>query len=154
VDLRSLALVVLIFAASSALAGYVGMTYWRPVASQQMQPAAQPASPAPSPLSATAARPSSKPEASVVPPVPARETTQPQTLQSASEKKIPQDVQPAKNTMELSGSSAAAPRTIGSTETTALKCNKEACANAYRSFDAGDCTYQPANGPRRLCNKK
>jgi hypothetical protein len=31
------------------------------------------------------------------------------------------------------------------------KCNKEACANAFRSFDAADCTFQPTNGPRRVC---
>jgi hypothetical protein len=56
--------------------------------------------------------------------------------------------------MELSGSGVLAPRTPVSTEIAAPKCNMEACANAYRSFDAGDCTYQPTNGPRRLCNKK
>jgi len=33
-------------------------------------------------------------------------------------------------------------------------CNVEACAAAYHSFTASDCTYQPSNGPRRLCTKK
>ena len=32
-------------------------------------------------------------------------------------------------------------------------CNIEACTAAYRSFTASDCTYQPSNGPRRLCTK-
>src|SRR5262245_58942569 len=32
-------------------------------------------------------------------------------------------------------------------------CNVDACFAAYRSFNAADCTYQPTNGPRRLCTK-
>jgi len=34
---------------------------------------------------------------------------------------------------------------------TAPKCDIAACASAYRSFRASDCTYQPYDGPRRLC---
>jgi hypothetical protein len=33
------------------------------------------------------------------------------------------------------------------------KCDINACAAAYRSFTASDCTYQPSDGPRRLCTK-
>lgn len=33
------------------------------------------------------------------------------------------------------------------------KCDVDACATAYHSFRASDCTYQPRNGPRRLCEK-
>jgi hypothetical protein len=33
-------------------------------------------------------------------------------------------------------------------------CNVQACEAAYRSFTAADCTYQPLDGPRRLCTKK
>jgi len=32
-------------------------------------------------------------------------------------------------------------------------CNVTACAAAYRTFDPADCTYQPLQGPRRLCTK-
>ncbi|MEZ5808383.1 MAG: BA14K family protein [Zhengella sp.] len=33
-------------------------------------------------------------------------------------------------------------------------CNFRACARAYRSFRASDCTYQPyGGGPRRYCTK-
>lgn len=32
-------------------------------------------------------------------------------------------------------------------------CNVAACAAAYRSFTAADCTFQPSDGPRRLCSK-
>lgn len=35
----------------------------------------------------------------------------------------------------------------------APKCNIDACEAAYRSFTAADCTYQPNEGPRRLCTK-
>ena len=34
-----------------------------------------------------------------------------------------------------------------------VRCNVNACAAAYHSFRANDCTYQPSNGPRRLCSK-
>jgi hypothetical protein len=33
------------------------------------------------------------------------------------------------------------------------KCNVEACRQAYFTFTAEDCTYQPSMGPRRLCTK-
>jgi hypothetical protein len=33
-------------------------------------------------------------------------------------------------------------------------CDVAACTAAYRSFTASDCTYQPLEGPRRLCTKK
>src|SRR5262249_45645729 len=34
-----------------------------------------------------------------------------------------------------------------------VRCNVNACAAAYQSFRAADCTYQPSNGPRKLCAK-
>lgn len=33
------------------------------------------------------------------------------------------------------------------------QCNIDACADAYRSFRVSDCTYQPYEGPRRLCTR-
>jgi len=32
-------------------------------------------------------------------------------------------------------------------------CNVQSCADAYRSFDPATCTWQPFDGPRRLCEK-
>jgi 1A family penicillin-binding protein len=32
-------------------------------------------------------------------------------------------------------------------------CDIEACSDAYRSFRASDCTYQPYDGPRKLCSR-
>jgi hypothetical protein len=34
-----------------------------------------------------------------------------------------------------------------------ITCNVSACARAYRSFQAPDCSYQPTGGPRRRCAK-
>ncbi|HET9717833.1 MAG TPA: BA14K family protein [Pseudolabrys sp.] len=34
------------------------------------------------------------------------------------------------------------------------RCNVDACAAAYISFRSADCTYQPLNGPRRICTKQ
>lgn len=31
------------------------------------------------------------------------------------------------------------------------QCDRSACASAYHSFRASDCTYQPFDGPRQLC---
>ncbi len=36
---------------------------------------------------------------------------------------------------------------------TANSCNIQACAAAYRSFRESDCTYQPFEGERRLCER-
>jgi hypothetical protein len=152
-NLRSLALLVSLFGASAAFAGYLGMKYGEPVTQQQAQPATPPALSAPPQPSAAASPALSKPRESAVPPMPARETMEPPTLQSASEKNNPQEVQsPARNDLEMSGSSTLeAARTTGSQAMESPKCNKEACADAFRSFDATDCTFQPTNGPRRVC---
>ena len=36
---------------------------------------------------------------------------------------------------------------------TSALCNINACTAAYHSFTPADCTYQPTEGPRRLCTK-
>jgi BA14K-like protein len=33
------------------------------------------------------------------------------------------------------------------------RCDVQACASAYKSFRASDCTYQPFDGARRICGK-
>jgi membrane peptidoglycan carboxypeptidase len=40
-----------------------------------------------------------------------------------------------------------------SAEASEIACNYQACARAYRSFRASDCTYQPYSGSRELCDK-
>lgn len=48
---------------------------------------------------------------------------------------------------------AAEPGFAAATPPPAPRCNVEVCASSYRSFTAADCTYQPSDGPRRLCTK-
>jgi len=38
-------------------------------------------------------------------------------------------------------------------QTQASTCNLAACEESYRTFNPADCTYQPYNGPRRICEK-
>ena len=33
------------------------------------------------------------------------------------------------------------------------RCDVQACGSTYKSFRAADCTYQPFDGPRRVCGK-
>src|SRR6185312_10397503 len=33
------------------------------------------------------------------------------------------------------------------------RCDVQACGSTYKSFRASDCTYQPFDGPRRVCEK-
>ena len=50
---------------------------------------------------------------------------------------------------------AAPPKRNAPDEATASnnRCDVQACASAYKSFRASDCTYQPLDGPRRVCGK-
>jgi BA14K-like protein len=60
------------------------------------------------------------------------------------------------NTPASSGATAQAAATSEPADAPlpAVRCNVNACATAYpHSFRATDCTYQPSNGPRRLCAK-
>lgn len=53
------------------------------------------------------------------------------------------------------GTAAAAPAAgSAASEAPRASCNVSACASAYHSFQAADCSYQPNNGPRRRCAKK
>jgi penicillin-binding protein 1A len=84
------------------------------------------------------------------------EAPQAQAVGSTSEmNKSQQDIQlPADNSRKLTGSTVAeVQRMTGPNTVQGPKCNIQACENAYRSFDAANCTYQPAYGPRRVCRK-
>ena len=160
--LRSLALLVFVFAASAAFAGYLGMKYGevtpqRAVQSQEPAPelVLQSAQPVAAPWHSAGASPSaSKPAASTAP---ATDSTQTPTLASppAFERNNSQDTnRPAGNAPRAAGANAADGVAIsGSTTGRAPNCNTQACSDAYRSFDAADCTYKPANRPRRTCKK-
>jgi len=59
-------------------------------------------------------------------------------------------VRPAAPATAGTATQAAAPVAASEPE---ARCNVDACTAAYRSFTRSDCTYQPSNGPRRLCTK-
>ena len=158
-DVRSLALVVLVFGAGTALAGFVGLKYGRhafqsTVQSQKAAPPQWDVQPANSPapvLDAAKSEPSSSTPASVVAaePVQIREMASPPENKKNGDKGrlLSEAPQPIAETI------VERPKTTGTNARQAPKCNIQACSTAYRSFDASDCTYLPANGSRRICRK-
>jgi len=162
VHLRGLALLIFIFGASAALAGFVGMKYDE----YTSKPAVQSREPTlerevqstdPVDLSPFAASHDAFLSNPATPIVPTTETAQTPSLGSASVSKRndSQDVrQPAREARKVVGSDVGEDRkTTEANGRQALKCNIQACENAYRSFDAASCTYRPPNGSRRFCRK-
>lgn len=49
---------------------------------------------------------------------------------------------------------AAAPDPDAQASAAPPSCNVQACQRAYFTFNPADCTYQPSQGPRRLCTKQ
>ncbi len=67
-----------------------------------------------------------------------------------------QDTKPDEPAADARASVGAAPAGSGSADTAPQvsdKCDVDACKRAYFTFDPADCTYQPTDGPRRLCTK-
>jgi BA14K-like protein len=50
-------------------------------------------------------------------------------------------------------SASAAPNASATAAQASAQCNQNACTQSYISFNPADCTYQPSQGPRRLCTK-
>lgn len=89
-----------------------------------------------------------KPVAKAVPATP-----NPDDAASAHASAIPGDVKPVAGNRAAAQSAAEQARAQSSGATTAAHCNVQACGAAYQSFRESDCTYQPYDGPRRLCTK-
>lgn len=81
-------------------------------------------------------------EATVPPAKPAQPAVAQQPTQPAPQNESRQTVSQSSESDTAATPDAAAPA-----------CNVQACEAAYRSFTASDCTYQPFDGPRRLCTK-
>lgn len=67
------------------------------------------------------------------------------------------DLSPSSNAPVLPNGDNAAQTSRAQATTEAVAppgCNVSACEARYKSFRASDCTYQPNNGPRRLCKRK
>jgi hypothetical protein len=103
-----------------------------------------------------------KPQAAVPAPVETSAKAEPQQkTEPAQTADIDTRVEPK---AETSGAAVAAPPSVAPEKTAnaapaaqpvAAKnsCDVQACARAYTSFSAADCTYQPFQGPRQLCVK-
>jgi outer membrane biosynthesis protein TonB len=115
-------------------------------------------------LDRMAAPPPAKPAMQAAPAEPIRHTASPPAVAAAPAEKPPQSSltqqptapapppaqtdSPQQQTVSQSPSEAPAP-----SSPSAPSCNYRACENAYQSFRASDCTYQPYDQPRRLCTK-
>jgi BA14K-like protein len=162
VHLRGLALLIFIFGASAALAGFVGMKYdeyTSKPAVQSREPTLEREDQSTNPVAPVpfAARHDASLSSPAAPIVPTTETAQTPSLGSAlvSKRNGSQDVrQPAREARKVIGSEVVEDKkTTEANGRQAPKCNIQACENAYRSFDAASCTYRPPNGSRRFCRK-
>jgi len=101
--------------------------------------------------------PASPPSSQAVPVAraPAKSTTAPKPASEPNAKQLDAKLSPVYPARPSVPQSAVAEATTGAmVETRPLrKCDVDACARAYYSFRPFDCTYQPNNGPRRLCTK-
>jgi hypothetical protein len=88
-----------------------------------------------------------KPTAKAVPATP-----NPDHAASANVSATPGEAKSAAGSRTASPSAAEQAR-AQATGATAAHCNVQACGAAYQSFRESDCTYQPYDGPRRLCTK-
>lgn len=89
-----------------------------------------------------------KPAAKAVPATP-----NPDDAASAHAPATPGDVKPVAGNRAAAQSAAEQARAQSSGAAAAAHCNVQACGAAYQSFRESDCTYQPYEGPRRLCTK-
>jgi hypothetical protein len=103
----------------------------------------------PKPADTTAAAPSSAPQ-----PQPQAQPKEQQTTVAANPEP------PPKSAPETTGVAARAEdnrQTVSAVPVQASisnnRCDVQACSSAYQSFRAADCTYQPFEGPRRVCEK-
>jgi BA14K-like protein len=107
---------------------------------------------------ANAAKPTpaapAQPRANIGAPIvaPGLSPSQSTATQSATQSPSPSSNQNA-NPVPVSSAAAAQADVPGGPAEPQARCNVSACTAAYRSFTPADCTYQPSNGPRRLCTK-
>ena len=71
------------------------------------------------------------------------------TVQPVAAAPVPEPVA----TVETPAAAVASAQLTSTAAATANSCNVQACAAAYRSFRESDCTYQPFEGERRICER-
>jgi hypothetical protein len=100
--------------------------------------APMPANPTPPPVAATPPTAPGAPKAAIGAPIVAPSLAVPKSAN------VPASSGAATQAVAAEPSAAPQPE---------VRCNVNACVAAYQSFRAADCTYQPSNGPRKLCSK-
>jgi cytoskeletal protein RodZ len=118
-----------------------------PVATAKAEPVA-PAPVAPAAPDNAAAKAEPTPTAKVE-----TQTTKVGTTGSATPVDVAQPAVSSATFTPVSQAHAATPPAQSATAAAKNKCDVAACAAAYSSFQASDCTYQPFEGPRQLCAK-
>jgi len=95
-----------------------------------------------------------QPKANIGAPIvaPGLSPSQSAATQSATQNPGPSSKQSA-SPVPVSSAAAVQADVSGAPSEPQARCNVSACTAAYRSFTPSDCTYQPSNGPRRLCTK-
>ncbi len=78
---------------------------------------------------------------------------QPAQQQAEAPQPQAQPAQPQQAPQQQFTPAGPAPAATPVTQPSGPQCDVSACAAAYRSFTVEDCTYQPFEGPRRLCEK-
>ncbi len=103
----------------------------------------------PKPAETTAAAPSSAPQPQSQP--------QEQQEQQATVAANPEPQKPAPETTGVAARAEDNRQAFSAVPVQASisnnRCDVQACSSAYQSFRAADCTYQPFEGPRRICEK-
>lgn len=86
----------------------------------------------------------------------AEPVTEPPVPAVAQAKVEPQPAAPVESAPQLRPQIAPAPPTPAPVQAAAVQapnsCDVQGCASAYQSFRASDCTYQPMQGPRKICS--
>lgn len=108
--------------------------------------------PPPAPVVAEA-KPDTKPDAKPESTLQAKPEAKPATAPKVATPGAAAPASAPLNAADQTPASIVAAEPGATAATPAPKCNVDVCANSYRSFTAADCTYQPRDGPRRLCTK-
>jgi BA14K-like protein len=114
----------------------------------------QPSDQTPAKIATTGAAPVSEQKANVAAAAGSNASAEPQQTQGAEPQEAHKSAAPP--AQKLQAAKAEEPSAQKPAQDVGLKsasnhCDVQACTNAYSSFRAADCTYQPFEGPRRAC---
>jgi hypothetical protein len=120
-----------------------------PGATVHPAPAQQPVASA---TSQSPAQPAQQPVASAAPQQPVQQSAS-QATTTAPVQKVAAETTGSASREEDTKPAASRINPPPETAASSNRCDVQACAGAYKSFRASDCTYQPFEGTRRVCEK-